>query len=125
MPRGNWEILGNQPPPPKTQKQKGKTQLKNHSKTTSDNQKHGSTKIKNTLNTTMGKWGKWVSTKSGQEKIDIGKGERGKGKGENVGAGKVGKLNDHHTKQPYVALKTKWEKWGKCANRENGKNLKG
>ena len=30
----------------------------------------------------MGKWRKWVSKKSGQEKIDIGKGkgERGKGK---------------------------------------------
>ena len=26
-----------------------------------------------------------------------------------MGAGKVGKLNDHHTKQPYVALKAKWE----------------
>ena len=84
------------PPPKKTQKQKGKTQLKNHSKTTSSNQKHGSTKIKNTLDTTMGKWGKWVSRKSGQEKIDIGKGkgERGKGKGERgkCGSRKSGKI---------------------------------
>ena len=54
-----------------------------------------------------------------------GKEERGKGKGENVGAGKVGKLNDHHKKQPYVALKTKREKWGECVNKENGKNLRG
>ena len=84
------------PPPKTTQKQKGKTQLKNHSKTTSSNQKHGSTKIKNTLDTTMGKWGKWVSRKSGQEKIDIGKGkgERGKGKGERgkCGSRKSGKI---------------------------------
>ena len=75
----------------------------------------------------MRKRGQWVSTKSGKKnrhwesERGKGKGERGKGKGENVGARKVGKLNDHHTKQPYVALKTKWEKWGKCANRENGK----
>ena len=49
-----------------------------------------------------------------------GKGERGKGKGENVGVGKVGKLNDHHTKRPYIALKTKWETWGKCAKQGKG-----
>ena len=49
-----------------------------------------------------------------------GKGERGKGKGEKVGAGKVGKLNDHHTKQPYIALKTKCETWGKCAKQGKG-----
>ena len=80
----------------------------------------------------MGKWGKWVSRKSGQEKIDIGKGERGKGKGErgkgkgeNVGAGKVGKLNDHHTKEPYVALKTKWETWGKCAKQGKWEKYQG
>ena len=51
----------------------------------------------------------------GKGEREKGKGERGKGKGENVGAGKVGKLNDHHTKRPYIALKTKWETWGKCA----------
>ena len=74
----------------------------------------------------MGKWGKWVSWKNGQKKWTLGKGkgkeESGKGRGENVGAGKVGKLNDHHTKQPYVAPKTKWEKWGKCE--ESGKNVR-
>ena len=74
-------------PKKNTQKQKGKTQLKNHSKTTSHNQKPGSTKIKNTLDTTRGKWGKWVSKKSGQKQKwtlgkGKGKGERGKGKGE-------------------------------------------
>ena len=82
----------------------------------------------------MGKWGKWVSRKSGKEKIDVGKGkgergkgkgERGKGKGENVGAGKVGKLNDHHTKQPYVALKTKWERCGKSAKQGKGEESQG
>ena len=81
MPRGSWEKpCLNQFPPLKTQKQKGKTPLKNHSKTTSDNQKHGSTKMKNTLNTTTGNCGKWVSRKSGQGKIDIGKGKGKMGK---------------------------------------------
>ena len=32
----------------------------------------------------------------------------------------MGKLNDDHTKQAYVALKTKRKKWGKCVNTENG-----
>ena len=50
--------------------------------------------------------------------------ERERENGENVREGKVGKLNDHDAKQPYVALKTKWEKWGKCVNKENGKNLR-
>ena len=57
---------------------------------TCDNQKHGNTKIKTTLSTTTGQWGKWVSSKSGQGKIHFGKGkgERGKGKGER-GKGKM------------------------------------
>ena len=51
-----------------------------------------------------------------------GKGERGKGKGERgkCVSRKVGKLNDHHTKQPYIALNTKWETWGKCAKQGKG-----
>ena len=36
----------------------------------------------------------------------------------------MGKLNDHDTKQPYVALKNKWEKWVECVNKENGENLR-
>ena len=43
-------------PPPKCKKQKGRTQLKKHWGTTLDNQKNGSTKVKKTLNTKMGKW---------------------------------------------------------------------
>ena len=55
-----------------------------------DNQKHGNTKLKTTLSTTTGEWGKWVSSKSGQGKIHFGKGKgkRGKGRGER-GKGKM------------------------------------
>ena len=138
MPRGNWEKLSlNHPPPfavvhtklftgnpPVTHpsppptigclpppKEKGATKNKKTptlplwktiahllltADRTSDNQKHGSTKIKTTLSTTTGQWGKWVSSKSGQEKIHFGKGkgERGKGKGERgkCGSRKSGKI---------------------------------
>ena len=51
--------------------------------------------------------------------------ERGKGKRENVEAGKMGKLNKHHTKQPYVALKTKWETCCKCAKQGKGGKSQG
>ena len=68
----------------------------------------------------MGKWRKCVSKKRGKKKKTL---KTKKESGENVGAGKLGRLNDHHTKQIYVALKTKRGKWGKCVNTENGKNL--
>ena len=54
--------------PPQLKKQKGRTQLKNHWGTTLDNQKHDITKVKMTLNTKMGKWGKCVSRESGKKK---------------------------------------------------------
>ena len=64
-----WGPMGTSP---NEKKQKGRTQLKNHGGTTLDNQKHGSTKVKETLNTKMGKWGKCVSMESGKKKVPIG-----------------------------------------------------
>ena len=55
-------------PPPQMQKTKRRTQLKNYWGTSLDNQKHGSTKVKKTLNTKMGIWGKCVSKESGKQK---------------------------------------------------------
>ena len=125
------------PPPPQGKKAPQKTENTNPPvwKTiahllltpgsTCDNQKHGSTKIKTTLSTTMGKWGKSVSSKSGQEKIDFGKGkgERGKGKGERgkCGSRKSGKIERPPHKTAICSTENQMGNVGEmCQTRKGG-----